>query len=1066
MKKTLLKKTSIISQPRFYLGSIALLLFSGLSSAHNLTTVLDNKTYAIVKDANTSPIIVKGKVTDRSDGQSMPGVSVKIKGTSIGTVTDVNGNFSLQAEENAILIFTYIGYDAVEAAIDGKTTLSISLQPTNKNLNEVIVVGYGTQKKTSSTAAVSTINTAEIARKPVANLTNSLVGRASGLIATQGSGEPGIDGSGIQIRGTSTNGRQGVLLIVDGVPRDFSRLDPNTIATFSVLKDAAAVAPYGVAGANGVLLVTTKPGQVGKATLSYSGYYGWQNPTSVPRFVNSFEYASLRNEADANEGRTPTYNAGDLQKFKDHSDPDGHSDGHPLDDIILKNQPIQYHNLTLSGGNDDIRYFASVGYNHQAGMWSTTYLNRYNGSLNLTAKATKTTTVNFSVNSYLENQHFPSQGAGTIIGQAQRQNPTYPVRYNNGLPSGYIGQSLIGEIYGSGYHVNENTSLLTQLSIEQQLPIKGLSLKGVISYDNGPDPVFGGNTSFTRRYTTPIEFYTVDTLKKPYVYNKSIQGSSKPQFYEAYTQNHALTYQGLLNYSGSFGKSDITGLLVAEYRNVRTNNFSANRINYNLDIDELDFGGPLPSDATVGGSSGGQKQIGYVYRVGYAYDKKYLFEATGRYDGSYLFGPGRRFGFFPAFSAGWRLSEEKFIKDNFTWIDNLKIRASWGQSGNYPNGSYLYLSQYNVASTSAVIGGNATQGIYENLQKNADFSWEKANKTDIGFEGSFFKGALGLEVDYFYEKRSNLLVTIGAVLPGEYGVATGPVNAGIIDNRGVDLTITSFKNFSNGLRLDIKGTLTYAKNKQLKVFENGATFNNPNRRQTGRSLGEQYGLNALGYFSDADFVDPKATNPVLKPGIPVPTFGPVHPGDLRYADLSGPNGTPDGRIDGDDNTDIGHPQTPQLIWGLEPRIAFKNFDLDLLFQGSGLSNIRLENYYVFPFLGSGSATELYYQDHWTPSTPNATYPRVTNTPSNNNTQVSSWYLRNNSYIRLKSAELGYTFPNKLTGNTIRSLRIYAAGQNIFFWTPSMKESIDPENSGSNQNYYQQRVLSVGLNATF
>ena len=252
----------------------------------------------------------------------------------------------------------------------------------------------------------------------------------------------------------------------------------------------------------------------------------------------------------------------------------------------------------------------------------------------------------------------------------------------------------------------------------------------------------------------------------------------------------------------------------------------------------------------------------------------------------------------------------------------------------------------------------------------------------------------------------------------------------------------------------------------LQVFENASTFNNPNRRITGRPLNEQFGLKALGYYTPDDFVDATLQNPALKEGVPVPNFGQVHPGDLKYADLSGPNGTPDGKVDADDITDIGHPQTPQIIYGFEPRLSFKNFDLDLLFQGSGLTSIRLENYYVFPFLGSGSATELVYQDHWTPTNTDAKYPRISGTPSANNTQNSSWFLRNDSYIRLKSAELGYTFSNKILGRAIKSLRIYAAGQNIFFWTPSMKEAIDPENSGSNQNYYQQRVLSFGLNATF
>lgn len=1078
MKPTLRKKFFKSKKLRLYQSIFFLFLFPVLCSASNGSAALNKSNSYIAKYESKQDVPVKGKVTERSTNQSLPGVSVRVKGTNIGVVTDTNGNFTIDAPARSTLVFTYVGFETIEVPADGRGNLNIQLKASSSSLNEVVVVGYGTQKKTSVTAAVSTINTAEIAQKPVVNLTNALVGRASGLIATQGGGEPGFDGSGLLIRGPATNGRTDPLTVVDGVPRSFSRLDPNTIETLTVLKDAAAVAPYGVAGANGVILITTKAGKSGKPTLTYSGYYGFQNPTSVPKFVNSFEYATLRNEAAVNDATyrgiplVLPYTANDIALYQNHQDPDGHADGHPLQDIIKKNRPIQYHNISLSGGTDDIKYFASLGFNRQDGMWDPTYLNKFNGSLSVTANATKTTTVNLKVNSYEEDGHYPSVGAGSIINQAQRQNPTYPVQYSNGLGVGYIGQSLYGEIYDSGYGINRNTDLFTQLSIDQKLPIKGLSIKGVVTYESGPDPLnFSGNqTSFSRNYITPIHFTNAVAPGNNfgpgvvYTYPIGIQGNQKPTFNEFYGENKMYTYQGLLNYAGSFGKSDITGLLVTEYRNVTWQNFGAQRTNYNLSIDELGYGGPLPTDATNYGSSGGQKQLGYVYRVGYAYDQKYLFEASGRYDGSYVFAPGHRFGFFPAFSAGWRLSEERFIKDNFTWVDNLKLRGSYGISGNYPpGGQYQYLSQFGVNGTSAVIGGGATQGITENLQGNPGITWEKSKKTDVGFEGSFWKGALGIEADYFYERRSNLLIPVGAVLPVEYGVGVGSVNKGDLSNHGVELTLTTFKNFSKDLRLDVKGTFTFARSKILQIFENTATFNNPNRRQTGRPLGEQFGLKGIGYYTAADFSDGIG---VLKPGIPAPNFGPVHPGDLKYADISGPNGVPDGKVDANDITDIGHPQTPQIIYGIEPRLTYKGFDLDLLIQGSGLSSIYLNGYYVQPFVGSGSATELVYQDHWTPDNLNARYPAISGTPSPNNVQGSSWFMRNDAYIRLKSAELGYTFSNRLLGHTIRSLRIFAAGQNVLFWTPVMKETIDPENNGSNQNYYQQRVLSFGLNATF
>jgi len=1072
MKKTLLKKFLTVKKLPFYISSIVLLFVSSFGFAKSSNGILTKAVYVTVKDAKKIVAPIKGKVTDRKTGEALPGVSVKVKGSNLGTVTDLNGNFTIQTPNNATLVFSYIGYDPVEVPVYGKTSLNIRLQVSSNNLSEVVVVGYGTQKKTSVTAAISTLRTADITQKPVVNLTNSLVGRVSGVISTQGSGEPGFDGSGIQIRGVGSVGGTQPLYVVDGVPRDFSRLDPNSIASISILKDAAAVAPYGVAGANGVVLVTTKQGSSGAPVLSYNAYAGFQNPTKLPKFVNSYQYAIMRNDAAVNDfsPNGVPFSAADIQKFQDHSDPDGHADAQPLSDIIKPNRLITNHNLSLAGGSDNFRYFAALAYTRQNGMWDPTYLDRYNATLNLTANATKTTTVNFSVNSWVEDQHFPSQSAGTIIGQAQRQLPTTPVLYSNGLNSEYIAQSLYGEIYYSGYGFNENPGTQSQFSINQQLPIKGLSLKGVVSYDAAPDIIFNTRNGTTKNYTTPIPFYTINTKVTPYTYTKGIQGNSKPSLREEYYQTHSLTYQGILNYQQSFGKSDVSFTGVVEARNVKSRQFTASRINFNLGLDELDYGGAALTDLTNGGFSNGQKQLGYVYRIDYAYAKKYLFQASGRYDGSYLFAPGKRYGFFPAFSAGWVVSEESFLK-NIKWLDFLKIKGSFGQSGAYPRiggavATYNYLSAYNLLTNSAVINGAATQGIAEGSQGNPDITWERAKKSDIGFETTLWKGLLSVEADYFYEKRSNMLIGSTEVVAGEYGLGIGLKNVGEMSNHGVDITLRSSHTFSNDLRLDVTGTFTYAKNKLLKVNENATTFNNPNRRQTGRPNGTQFGYKALGYFKPEDFVDPNIATPVLKPGIPFPTFGNVRPGDIQFADLSGPKGVPDGRIDINDQTVIGRTQTPGIIYGFEPRLTFKNLDLDLLFQGSANSTIQLNNFIVWPFQMSGSASELSFSEYWKPDRTNTLYPRITNAPTSNNNQTSSWYNRNDAYVRLKSAELGYTFSSKLLHNKIKSLRIYAAGQNIFTWTPYMRETVDPENSGSDQSYYQQRVLSFGVNVRF
>lgn len=338
--------------------------------------------------------------------------------------------------------------------------------------------------------------------------------------------------------------------------------------------------------------------------------------------INSYQYATMRNDAAINEGVSNPFTDEDLQKFRDHSDPDGHPDTQPIKDIIKPNRLLTYHNLSLSGGSEKVKYFAALAYTHQDGMWNPTYLDNYNATLNLTADATKTTTVNLSVNSWEQDLHFPSQSAGTIMEQAKRQLPTTPVLYSNGLDAAYLAQSLYGEIYYSGYSFHENRTIQSQFSIDQKLPLRGLTIKGVVSYDITPE--------VHRVYTTPIPFYTINTNATPYTYTTGIQGNSKPSFSENYSQNQAFTYQAILNYQAVFGKSDIGFTGVVEARRIKYETFNAARINYNLDIDELDFGGPAGGDATNGGSSSGQKQLGYVYRIIYAYEGKSLLEASGR----------------------------------------------------------------------------------------------------------------------------------------------------------------------------------------------------------------------------------------------------------------------------------------------------------------------------------------------------------------------------------------------------------------------------------------------------
>lgn len=1023
-------------------------------------------------------LTVTGTVTS-AKGEKLPGVSIRLKGALNGTNTDPEGKFSIRVpNEESILVFSFIGYVTKEIPVAGRTSIDIQLEESSTALGEIIVVGYGTQLKATSIAAVSTVKGRDFAQKPVVNMTNNLVGRMPGLIADQGSGEPGLDGSRIRIRGTSTIGNANPLLVVDGIYRDFSRLDPATIESITILKDAAAVAPYGLAGANGVILVTTKKGKTGAPVLSYNGYLGVQNPTRMPRMVNSYQYALLSNEATRNDNFNPAFTDAQIAGYKKTVDgaADADRDRYPnskgLRDVIQRNALLTNHNLQLSGGTEKMKYFAALGYTSQEGQFSTTNLKKYNALANLDIEATKNTRVSLSISGWVENQHYSgysdagsgdannryASAGGGIMYQAFRTPPTSAIYYSNGFWGSYITNSLVGTIAHSGYSRNENTQLMTTFSIEQQLPfIKGLSIKGVASYDP--------YNTYSKTWKTPILTYSADFTTTPYTFTPTNIGPSKPTLNLSTSQNKAFTYQGYLNYHNTFGKHDVTFLGVLESRSQKYWDLSGGRINYPIDIDELDRGGTAQGELSNGGSSSQQRQIGYVYRLSYNYDGKYLAEVSGRYDGHYYFAPGRKYGFFPSFSLGWNMARENFMKDNVAWVDVLKIRASYGESGNLAGGPFQYLTGYSIYNNAAVLDGALTAGINEVLQANTFITWERAKKINVGIDAALWKGKLNITADYFYEKRSNMLVPPTVTVPAEYGVGLTEQNAAIMNNRGFEIGIGTNHTFSNGLQLEVNGNFTYAKNKLLQVFETDATYNNPNRRQTGRAYGTQFGLKALGYFTPADF----NADGSLKPDVPSIPDAPVRPGDLKYADLSGPSGKPDGIINDNDQTVIGRPNgTPQMIFGLSPALSWKGFDLNLLLQAATQISLPVGGNLVFPFDQQGSVSELYYKDHWTPANTNALYPRVSTQPKDYNTRFSSWWLRDASYIKLRSAELGYSLSSKLTKRIgIQQVRVYAAGQNLWTWTPHMKEKIDPEARSSNgQYYFQQQTTSVGLNVIF
>lgn len=1002
-------------------------------------------------------VTISGTVRNAISAEPLVGVSVEDGSTIV--ITNETGTFSISLKLPVSLVIRAVGYDPATVRVTSAENLDIMLTPGSQSMEEVVVVGYGQQKKTSLTAAVSTLKGKDISDVPVANLSNGLGGRVSGVIVKQGSGEPGNDGSNVFIRGISSTGATQPLVIIDGIPREFSQftqLDPNSVESFTILKDAAAVAPYGVAGANGVILVTTKRGKSGEPSLSYNGYVGFQNPTVLPKYVSNYDYARLRNEAAKNDGLPTPYNESALQKFRDGSDPDAFPSVYVWDYLVNKNAVLTTHNVEVSGGTERIKYYGSVGYQLQEGMWKTAANHRYNLSLNLDAKVSSTTQLSLGIIGRVQKSvrppsDNPGNGTGRIFELAGVAHPLFgPFQYSNGM----FGNHVASGVFGTGSYQGNTTAINTQLTLTQQLPfIAGLSFKGTIAFD----PTFFDD----KTWRTPMQVAAIDTTQRPYVITDATFNDPRANLNESYNKSQQLTYQGGLYYAKLFGNHNLNLTGVVEAKNNYWSGFGVSRRNYDLLVDEINMGSSNPQDWGTSGSSGNGKQIGLVYRAAYDYAGKYMLEASGRYDGSYYFAPGKRFGFFPAFSAGWRLSEEAFLKD-VKALNNLKLRASYGEVGALAGSPFQYMGTYNVIGGNHVLSGSPVMGVSERIEPNPAITWERARKTDIGLELGLWDGLLHLEADYFNEKRSNMLVSPNVIVPSEYGIGLSQVNAGIMENRGFEFSIGSRYNVTKDITVSLTGNFTYTKNKLVQVFETPVTYNNPNRRQTGRPLGTQFGYKALGLFQTDDF-DHDGN---LKSGIATQPWGKVFPGDIRYQDMNS-----DGKIDENDLAVIGDPvAAPRIIYGFSPSVSYKGITVDLLFQGAAKVNYYYHPSAIMPFWNGMHAYSFNF-DYWTPENTNATNPRLTSNPVSNNLQTSSFWMGNAAYLRLKTINISYNLPVSVINRIgFQAARVFVSGQNLLTWT---RLHYDPE-IGRNTSYApnsawtypQQKVVSGGINITF
>ncbi len=989
------------------------------------------------------PVEIQGRITDR-DGNPLPGVSVALSGTSTGTTSDNDGRFSLTIPEirDAVLEISSIGFVSQKITLQQQTDITIVLEPDISGMDDIVVVGYGTQKKTDLTGSVASVDGKEVVKSSATNITNSLAGRLPGITAVNGNGKPG-SGSQITIRGVSTFGDNSALIVVDGIVRSFDQIDPNEIESISILKDASATAVYGSRAANGVILVTTKRGKSGKPTISYNGFAGIQNPTIYPKLMSGPEYAQTKNIARQNMGLPPAYTDEEMQDILQ-----GRVQEQDWYDLTLNKRAFQtQQNISVNGGTDAIKYFMSAGYMHQDGLYDNLNYKRYTVRSNVDARINK----NFNVSLDIDASRRDNNGSGyspeAIFSDIMAAYP-YDRLYNPDGTVFYTREQHPVEEIKTGYQRGRSDIFQATISARHELPfIEGLYLLGRAS--------FGQDAYTSKIYQVPILMNRQDddgNTLEIYPYGG---WNGKTALTEQYSDYNTTTLNLSLNYKREFGDHEVGGIVLVEQFDARSKNFSGFRTNFPANgLDELLYGGQVQKDAN--GSSFTDGRRSFVGRLQYAYKDRYLLEGSFRSDGSVAFPTSNKYGNFPAISAGWKLSEESFFRNSegLDFIDNLKLRASYGLVGNDRNvysgrvPTFQYQQVYNLSST-IISGSNAYASITPGVLPNPNVTWESAAIANVGLDGSMWSRLFSFELDFFYKRTSNILLSRIRSVPGTIGAQLPAENYAKVDNKGFEVALIHQNNI-NSLNYFVKANLGFAQSKVVLLDE---PANIPDYLlQTGRPLNFIVGYKALGFFQ----TDEEVTDYY-------PQFnGGQKAGDVKYADING-----DKVIDANDRTIISMDNNiPKLLGGLSFGGSYKGFDLNVLFQGATRMKKMMYGRSRTFFNGGSHNNFRDLLDYWTPENRDAKYPRPWENQHPNNSQESSLYLRDASYLRLRSIDLGYTLPKHISQKVgAQLLRVYFSGTNIFIF--DKMKMFDPEIENTDGAYYpQQRTLNLGINLSF
>lgn len=1031
-----------------------------LSKEAGLKYNINDRQITVTKVAAEAPqqekkeIKVTGKVLDEN-GEGVPGANVVVKGDKTkGTMTDIEGNFTLTVPANTVLVASFIGYTPTEFPLNGKTNVILKIAPDAKQLDEVVVVGFGAQKKASVVGAVQTVKASEL-RSPSSTLSNSFAGRIAGVVAVQRGGEPGADGANFWIRGISTfASNTSPLVFIDNVEvsiGDLNALSPEVIEGFSILKDATATALYGARGANGVMLITTRNGKdMEKARINIRVQNSFTQPTKTVKVADGIDYMIARNDAVLNRtpNAQPYYSEEVIEGTRKQLNPYIYPNVDWENYLFKDFTTTQSANVNVTGGGKRVTYFLSGTLNNDNGMLKKDSKNNFDNNINqlrLSLQAnvgvnlTSTTKANVRLNAQVLD--YSGSAAGTdAIYQGIFEAP--PVMFAPVLPAqngeDYIlfGNRNGGPVSGRyrnpyaemvrGYSEKNESTMIASLDLEQDLKfiVPGLKAKGLISFKNW------ATTNVVRSFDP--YFYGIKDYEQgangeyTYTYEAITKGSKALSTSTSNGGDRLLNYQLSLDYAQTFAdKHNVGAMLVYLQRD------------YNQNA-PADFYATLPV-----------RNQGIAGRVTYGYDDRYMIEANFGYNGSENFGEGKRFGFFPSVAIGYNISNENFFTPLRKVISNLKIRGSYGKVGNSSTDSrFPYLTYVNLSGASYTFGNNwqnTGTGAIITRYGAAGARWETGIKADMGVELNLFN-SLNITFDWFTETRKDIFMRRN-IVPAESGI-TGDLrpyaNLGKVKNQGVDLNIEYNKAFSRDLIVSLKGSFTYAKNTLLEADEPSYPEEEAYRSEIGKPLNRYTGLIAMGLFKDEADVE----------NSPEQTFSPnLKPGDIKYKDLNG-----DGKIDSNDMTEIGDPTVPQIVYGFGGSVQYKSFDFSVFFQGVAKTSLMMQN--IHPFTSDQTTLlDFIAKDYWTEENPNpnAEYPRlISNLDSHNNFMNSTYWLRSAAFLRLKNVEIGYTY---------KVARLFISGQNLLTFSPF--KHWDPElGGGKGLTYPNLRVATIGLQLTF